>query len=143
MAGHQGVYARLRGLCPAMTKESKPPHSTTIFASSVTEDPLSPSQVNAGVPLVVAVVKKVTNGLAASAGKNSVAKISSPLYRHENDVMMSRGIICPLVLWRKPVSMMCEISVLISITSPRFALAGTLMRARALMGRGPQGRPQA
>ena len=36
--------------------------------------------------------------------------------------MMSRGIICPLVPWRKPVSIECEISVLISITSPRLAV---------------------
>jgi hypothetical protein len=33
--------------------------------------------------------------------------------------MMSRGTIWPTLSWRKPVSMMCEISVLIWMTSPR------------------------
>ena len=39
-----------------------------IFASSVTENPLSPVQVNASVPLSVATVWNVTNGFAAIAG---------------------------------------------------------------------------
>src|SRR5262245_42288840 len=46
--------------------------------------------------------------------------------------MMSRGMAAPTVECRKPLSMMCEISVLISITWPRLALAGTLMSARAM-----------
>ena len=82
-----------------MTKGSEVRHSTAIFASSVTENPLSPSQVNASVPLSVAVVKNVTNGLAAMAGKNTVEKISSPLYLHENDVMISRR--CEIEQWSK------------------------------------------
>ena len=36
----------------------------------------------------------------------------------------------PTLPWRKPVSITCEISVLISMTSPRLALGGTLMRVR-------------
>ena len=85
---------------PGMTSD----HSTTIFASSVTSKPLSPIHRNASVPLSVATVWKVMNGLAAIAGNSCVAKISSPLYRHENDVMMSRGMSRPLVPARKPDS---------------------------------------
>src|SRR6266516_5525708 len=46
--------------------------------------------------------------------------------------MMSRGKISPVVLRRKPLSMTCDISVLMAITSPRLALAGTLISARAI-----------
>src|SRR5882724_7177401 len=46
--------------------------------------------------------------------------------------MMSRGNSLPVLSGRKPVSISCEISVLISMISPRLALAGTLMRARAI-----------
>src|SRR4051812_808422 len=47
--------------------------------------------------------------------------------------MMSRGISLPVSLWRKPVSMVCEASVRISTTSPRFAWEGTLTMARAML----------
>src|ERR1035437_8836924 len=46
--------------------------------------------------------------------------------------MMLRGMGTPMVEWRNPVSISCEISVLIAMTSPRLALAGTLMSARAI-----------
>src|SRR5258708_55854 len=107
-------------------------YSTTIFASSVTSKPLSPIHWNTSVPLSVATVWKVMNGLAATAGNSCVAKISSPLYLHENDEMMSRGMSRPLVPWRKPDSITWLISVLISTTCPRFAFFGTLMRARLM-----------
>src|SRR5690349_23392585 len=46
--------------------------------------------------------------------------------------MMSRGISWPVCVWRKPVSIGCPASVRISITSPFFALAGTLTTTRAI-----------
>src|SRR2546430_13058317 len=48
-------------------------------------------------------------------------------------VMMSRGTALPVLSGRKPVSILCEISVLISMMSPRLAFAGALMRARAMV----------
>ena len=36
--------------------------------------------------------------------------------------MMSRGMAAPVLEWRNPVSISCEISVLISMTSPRLGL---------------------
>ena len=104
-------------------EQTVPRHSTTIFASSVTENPLSPFQVNASVPLSVGDRVERHERVRGDRRIERVEKISSPLYLHENDVMMSRGISRPLVPWRKPVSITCEISVLISITSPRFACA--------------------
>src|SRR5262245_65836610 len=47
--------------------------------------------------------------------------------------MMSRGIATPSWLRRYPVSIGCEISVLISMTSPRRAFAGTLTSAFATL----------
>src|SRR5262249_39981409 len=46
--------------------------------------------------------------------------------------MISRGIGAPVSVRRYPVSITCEISVLISMTLPRLALGGTLMRVRAM-----------
>src|SRR5262249_37717470 len=54
-------------------------HSTEIAAEAVSEKPLSPSHSKSNFPLSVAIVKKVTNGLAAIAGNRSARKISSPL----------------------------------------------------------------
>jgi hypothetical protein len=50
-----------------------------IAAVSVAENPLSPLQRKASVPLSVAVVKNAMNGLAAIAGDSSARKISWPL----------------------------------------------------------------
>ena len=55
------------------------PHSTVIEADAVSEKPLSPIHSNSNLPLAVAVVKKVMNGLAAIAGNRSARKISVPL----------------------------------------------------------------
>ena len=55
------------------------PHSTVIEAEAVSEKPLSPIHSNSNLPLSVAVVKKVMNGLAAIAGNRSARKISVPL----------------------------------------------------------------
>src|SRR6185369_2077143 len=49
--------------------------------------------------------------------------------------MMSRGTSSPVCVRRKPVSMSCPASVRISITSPRFAEAGTLTMTRAAISR--------
>src|SRR5262249_62367188 len=48
--------------------------------------------------------------------------------------MISRGIRAPSWLRRYPVSIGCEISVLISMTSPRRARGGTLTNAFATLG---------
>ena len=50
-----------------------------IEAEAVSEKPLSPIHSNSNLPLSVAVVKKVMNGLAAIAGNRSARKISVPL----------------------------------------------------------------
>src|SRR5438034_11030714 len=47
--------------------------------------------------------------------------------------MMSRGISSPVCVRRNPVSMGCWASVLTSTISPRFARAGTLTMARAIL----------
>src|SRR5262249_5124329 len=54
-------------------------HSTVIFADAVSWKPLSPVHSKSIVPLAVATVKKLRNGLAAIAGCRSALKISSPL----------------------------------------------------------------
>src|SRR5262249_14673988 len=110
-----------------------PRHSTVMSTDSVATKPLSPVHSKASVPLAVARVKKEMNGLAPIAGNSSARKISSPLYLQTKSVMMSRGIGLPVGSGRKPVSITWEISVLISMTSPRLALGGTLMRARAMV----------
>src|SRR5262249_20390952 len=114
-------------------KSRRRDHSTVILTDSTALKPLSPVHSKFSVPLSVATVKKVRNGLAEIAGNSSARKISSPLYLQMKSVIMSRGIGLPVLSGRKPVSMTCEISVLISITSPRLALAGALMRARAMI----------
>src|SRR5262249_39856077 len=108
-------------------------HSTVILTDSDAVKPLSPVHSKLSVPLSLATVKNVRKGLAAIAGKSSARKISSPLYLQMNSLMMSRGTGLPVPSGRKPVSMTCEISVLISITSPRLAFGGALMRARAML----------
>src|SRR5436190_19494928 len=57
----------------------QPVHSTVMVATAVSEKPLSPVHLNSSVPLSVATVKKVTNGLAAMAGERSARKTSTPL----------------------------------------------------------------
>src|SRR5205823_1785896 len=47
--------------------------------------------------------------------------------------MMSRGISSPVCVRRNPVSMGCWASVLTSTISPRFARAGTVTTARAIL----------
>src|SRR5215471_4980291 len=47
--------------------------------------------------------------------------------------MMSRGMGLPKLSWRKPVSMTWLIKVLISITSPFLALAGTTIRVAGML----------
>src|SRR5216117_575679 len=47
--------------------------------------------------------------------------------------MMSRGISSPNCVRRKPVSIACAASVLISMISPRFARGGALTMARAIL----------
>ena len=54
-------------------------HSTVMEADAISEKPLSPIHSNSNLPLSVAVVKKVMNGLAAIAGNSSARKISAPL----------------------------------------------------------------
>src|SRR5262249_60286364 len=67
------------------------PHSTVMLTDSVAVKPLSPVHSKLSVPLSVATVKKVRNGLAAIAGNSSARKISCPLYLQMKSVMMERG----------------------------------------------------
>ena len=53
--------------------------------------------------------------------------------------MQSRGMSSPRSVRRKPLSITCPASVRISITSPRFALAGTLTTTRAIRSTRPRG----
>src|SRR5262249_61867798 len=80
------------------------PHSTVILTDSVAVKPLSPVHSKLSVPLSVATVEKVRNGLAAMAGNSSARKISCPLYLQMKSVMMSRGTGLPLLSGGKPVS---------------------------------------
>src|SRR6516162_2131647 len=126
---------RCRGGCQHQAGNNKAVgklHSTASSAVSLCTKPLSPVQRNSSVPLSAATVKNEINGLAAIAGDSSARKISLPLWVQRNSVMMSRGIIVPFVPVRNPLSIGCEISVLISMISPRRALAGTLIRTRAI-----------
>src|SRR6516164_1946180 len=107
-------------------------HSTAMLRDAVAENPLSPLHSKVTVPLSMAVVKKEKNGLAAIAGNSSARKISSSLYLQMKSVMMSRGNTRPMLSTRKPVSISCWIRALISMISPRLALGGTLMIARAI-----------
>src|ERR1700676_4678393 len=107
-------------------------HSTEMLAEAISANPLSPIHSKSNFPLSVATVKNETNGFAAIAGNRSARKISAPLKRQVKLVMMSRGINWPAAVWRKPVSMMCDIKVLISMMSPRLAFLGTLIRADAI-----------
>ena len=61
------------------TKNLSSYHSTVMGADSAAEKPLSPVHSNSIVPLSVATVKNVMNGLAAIAGEKSARNISSPL----------------------------------------------------------------
>src|SRR5712675_2132506 len=54
-------------------------HSTVMGADSVAAKPSSPVHRNSIVPVAVATVKNVRNGLAAIAGEKSARNISSPL----------------------------------------------------------------
>jgi ferredoxin--NADP+ reductase len=75
-------------------------HSTDIEADAFSAKPLSPIHSNSNLPLAVAVVKKLMNGLAEIAGNRSTRKISAPLKRQTKLVMMSRGTASPEAVWR-------------------------------------------
>src|SRR5262249_16125781 len=116
-------------------------HSTVMVACSVAENPLSPVHLNSSVPLAVATVLNAMTALAPSVGWTSARNISWPLSVHTKRLMMSRGIALPMLSWRKPVSISCEISVLIAMISPFLAVFGTLMSVRAIIP-DPPGRPR-
>src|ERR1019366_6463990 len=75
-------------------------HSTEMAADAVSLKPLSPIHSKSNLPLSFAIVKNVTNGLAAIAGNRSARKISAPLKRQVKLVMMSRGTNWPEAVWR-------------------------------------------
>ena len=85
------------------------------------------------VPLSVATAKNDTNGLAAIAGDNSMRKISAPFQVAVKRSMMLRGMMRPLVPGRKPVSIGCMISALISTISPFLAVLGALTRTLVIV----------
>src|SRR5262249_60696078 len=76
------------------------PHSAVMSTDSVALKPLSPVHSKLSVPLSVAMVEKVRNGLAAIAGNSSARKISCPLYLQMKSVMMSRGTGLPVLSGR-------------------------------------------
>src|SRR5215470_13068138 len=77
-------------------------------------------------------MKNDRNGLADMPGCSSAANTASPANVTWNELMMLRGMGLPSASLRCPVSITCEISVLISMTSPTLVLSGSLMRAFAM-----------
>src|SRR5580704_15855332 len=101
----------------------------TVMASyAVVAVPSSSIQVNRNVPLSSTLTVNWKYGLAAIPGSRSQANASLPLNSQVNLLMIFRGTSAPASSLRRPDSIGCEISVLISITSPFLASLGTLRR---------------
>ena len=62
------------------------------------------------------------------ASCSSALNTISSLYTQRNLLIILRGITLPSLSFRSPVSMGCEISVIISTTEPRFASVGDFTR---------------
>src|SRR3984893_5629772 len=101
--------------------------------SAVVTVPLSSTQAKAKVPLSSTFTVNSKYGLAEIAGSRSARNTSWPLKVQTNELMISRGMGLPLSSLRKPVSMTCEISVLIWMMSPFLASLGTRRRGFSAM----------
>src|SRR5215468_8466700 len=101
-----------------------------IFSTTLT--PASSIQVNSSSPGPGTFMKNDRKGLADMPGCSSAANTGSPANVTLNELMMLRGMGLPSASLRCPVSITCEISVLISMTSPILVLSGSLMRAFAM-----------
>ena len=77
--------------------------------------------------------------VAEIAGDMSMLKISASFHVAVKRSMMLRGMMRPLGPGRKPVSIGCRISALISTTEPRLAVLGALTRTLAIRST-PRGR---
>src|SRR5436190_9526372 len=107
-------------------------HVTVISTWWAATKPSSPLQRKAMMPLSLATAENETNGLAAIAGDIFMRKISRPFQVALKSSMILRGMMRPLVPGRKPVSMTCMISALISTTWPFFAVLGALTSTLAI-----------
>ncbi len=95
-----------------------------MLAVSVWEKSRSPVHLNVSVPLSVATVWKVMNGLAAIEGCSEAWKTTSSLWRLEHGDDIARDPRAHRVM-TEPGFHDVRISVLIVMISPRLALAGT------------------
>src|SRR4029077_5496610 len=96
--------------------------------SAVVTVPLSSTQAKAKVPLSATFTVNSKYGLAEIAGSRSARNTSWPLKVQTKELMIWRGIGLPLSSLRKPVSIGCDISVLIWMISPFLASLGTRRR---------------
>src|SRR5580704_6195804 len=101
--------------------------------SAVVTVPLSSTQAKAKVPLSSTFTVNSKYGLAEIAGSRSARNTSWPLKVQTNELMISRGIGLPASSLRKPVSIGCDISVLIWMMSPFLASLGTRRRGFSAM----------
>src|SRR5215510_12234665 len=104
-------------------------HVTLSFIFSTTLLPPSSTQVNSNSPALGTFMKKDKNGLVAMPGCRSALNTSLPAKLGENELMMLRGMTLPSGSLRCPVSMTCEIKVLISIRSPTLSASGSFTRS--------------
>src|SRR5580704_17048611 len=108
-------------------------YETVMPCSAVVTVPLSSTQAKAKVPLPATFTVNSKYGLAEIAGSRSARNTSWPLKVQTNELMISRGIGLPASSLRKPVSMTCDISVLIWMMSPFLASLGTRRRGFSAM----------
>src|SRR6202035_4672047 len=101
--------------------------------SAVVTVPLSSTQAKAKVPLSAIFTVNSKYGLAEIAGSRSARNTSWPLKVQTKELMISRGIGLPASSLRKPVSIGCDISVLIWMMSPFLASLGTRRRGFSAM----------
>src|SRR5580704_733252 len=108
-------------------------YETVMPCSAVVTVPLSSTQAKANVPLSATFTVNSKYGLAEIAGSRSARNTSWPLKVQTNELMISRGIGLPFSSLRKPVSIGCDISVLIWMMSPFFASLGMRRRGFSAM----------
>src|SRR5580700_9449454 len=108
-------------------------YETVMPCSAVVTVPLSTTQAKAKVPLSSTFIVNSKYGLAEIAGSRSARNTSWPLKVQTNELMISRGIGLPASSLRNPVSMTCDISVLIWMMSPFLASLGTRRRGFSAM----------
>src|ERR1700686_4311603 len=101
--------------------------------SAVVTVPLSSTQAKAKVPLASTFTVNSKYGLAEIAGSRSARNTSWPSKVQTKELVIFGAMGFSLSSFRKPVSMTCEISVLIWMISPFLASLGTRRRGFSAM----------